>query len=95
MRRFLTATAIAVASDRRRSSAHRPRRRGFAVGYAQHRPERARPSTTDPRANLKPGFRDAQVAAWNLDLVATLPKPEGFFDPVRSGGPDLAAGTAR
>jgi hypothetical protein len=46
-----------------------------------------RPSTTDPRANLKPGFRDAQVASWNLDLVATLPKPDGFFDPSAPAGP--------
>jgi hypothetical protein len=46
-----------------------------------------RPSTTDPRANLKPGFRDAQVAAWNLDLVTTLPKPAGFFDPAAPAGP--------
>jgi hypothetical protein len=46
-----------------------------------------RPSTTDPRANLKPGFRDAQVAAWNLELVANLGKPEGFFDPNAPAGP--------
>jgi hypothetical protein len=46
-----------------------------------------KPSTTDPRATLKPGFRDAQVAAWNLELVATLGKPEGFFDPAAPAGP--------
>ena len=46
-----------------------------------------KPSTTDPRANLKPGFRDAEVAAWNLDLVSTLPKPAGFFDPAAPAGP--------
>ena len=60
----------------------------LAVGYAQiPAGNEPRPSTTDPRANLKPGFRDAQVAAWNLDLVATLPKPQGFFDPSAPAGP--------
>ena len=60
----------------------------LAVGYAQQPAgNEPKPSTTDPRANLKPGFRDAQVAAWNLDLIATLPKPEGFFDPSAPAGP--------
>ena len=60
----------------------------LAVGYAQQPAgNEPKPSTTDPRANLKPGFRDAQVAAWNLDLVATLAKPEGFFDPSAPAGP--------
>jgi hypothetical protein len=41
-----------------------------------------RPSTTDPRANLKPGAVGAKAAeaSWNLELVSNLPKPEGFFD---------------
>ena len=74
MRRFLTATAIAMAA--------------IGAGHAQQPAgNEPRPSTTDPRANLKPGFRDAQVATWNLDLVATLPKPEGFFDPSAPAGP--------
>ena len=38
-------------------------------------------STTDPRVGLKPGFRDAGVAARNMELVSSMPKPEGFFDP--------------
>src|SRR5688500_8177156 len=60
----------------------------LAVGHAQQPAgNEPKPSTTDPRANLKPGFRDAQVAAWNLDLVATLPKPQGFFDPSAPAGP--------
>jgi hypothetical protein len=45
-----------------------------------------RPSTTDPRANLKAGVKDAGVAAWNMELVANLPKPEGFFDPAQPPG---------
>ena len=37
--------------------------------------------SSDPRASLKPGFRDAGEAISNLKFVATLPKPDGFFDP--------------
>ncbi len=35
----------------------------------------------DPRAGLAPGIDDAGQAIMNLELVATLPKPPGFFDP--------------
>ncbi|MDA1313151.1 MAG: DUF305 domain-containing protein, partial [Acidobacteria bacterium] len=35
----------------------------------------------DPRSALTPGFRDAGEARLNLELVASLPKPAGFFDP--------------
>lgn len=35
----------------------------------------------DPRAGLAAGFRDAGQAISNLKLVASLPKPAGFFDP--------------
>ncbi len=37
--------------------------------------------STDPRATLKAGFRDAEQASLNALLVHTLPKPDGFFDP--------------
>ncbi len=37
--------------------------------------------STDPRSALSPGFRDAGEARLNLELVASLPKPAGFFDP--------------
>ena len=37
--------------------------------------------SSDPRANLAAGFRDAGEAISNLRLVAALPKPTGFFDP--------------
>src|SRR5215217_1029543 len=40
----------------------------------------------DPRVGLKAGFRDAGQAARNLELVASLPKPEGFFDPKAPAG---------
>jgi hypothetical protein len=35
----------------------------------------------DERSSLSPGLHDAGEAAWNMALVHTLPKPEGFFDP--------------
>jgi hypothetical protein len=40
----------------------------------------------DPRVGLKGGLHDAAQASRNLELVATLPKPEGFFDPKQPGG---------
>ena len=40
----------------------------------------------DPRVGLKPGLRDAGHAARNMALVASLPKPEGFFDPSQPAG---------
>jgi len=40
----------------------------------------------DPRVGLAAGFRDAGEAALNMQLVASLPKPAGFFDPDRPSG---------
>ena len=40
----------------------------------------------DPRATLSPGFKDAGQAIMNLELVASLPKPAGFFDPKNPAG---------
>jgi hypothetical protein len=56
----------------------------FAVieGGAQQAPAAA----NDPRVGLKAGLRDAGEAAWNMKRVASLPKPEGFFDPKAPGG---------
>ena len=34
----------------------------------------------DPRVQLAAGF-DAEQALWNMELVATRPMPEGFYDP--------------
>ncbi|MFK8051993.1 MAG: DUF305 domain-containing protein [Woeseiaceae bacterium] len=42
--------------------------------------------SSDPRAGLKAGFEDADQAIQNLTLVATLPKPAGFFDPENPAG---------
>ena len=35
----------------------------------------------DPRAGLAAGFDDAGQALMNLELVASLPRPPGFYDP--------------
>lgn len=40
----------------------------------------------DPRASLAPGFENAGQAIMNLELVASLPKPPGFFDPDNPAG---------
>ena len=40
----------------------------------------------DPRATLKPGFDDAGEALLNLELVASLANPPGFFDPANPAG---------
>jgi hypothetical protein len=37
--------------------------------------------SSDPRAGLAAGFNDAEAAISNLELVASLPKPVGFYDP--------------
>ena len=40
----------------------------------------------DARAGLAPGFEDAGQAIMNLELVTSLPKPPGFFDPENPAG---------
>ena len=37
--------------------------------------------SNDPRAGLKAGFEDAGQAILNLALLASVPRPPGFFDP--------------
>ena len=44
----------------------------------------------DPRVGLKPGLRDAGKAAWHLELVASMQKPPGFFDPASPAGDPTA-----
>jgi hypothetical protein len=67
----------------------------LATGRAQDRP--AQTSTSDPRVGLKAGLRDAGVAARGLELVSSVPKPEGFFDPKEPAGtptsPERPAGS--
>jgi hypothetical protein len=43
-------------------------------------------SSADPRVGLKPGLRDAGKAARHLELVTSLPKPPGFFNPKAPAG---------
>ena len=49
---------------------------------------------SDPRVGLKAGLRDAGVAIRNMELVASLPKPEGFFDPSAPAGETTPPETA-
>jgi hypothetical protein len=63
----------------------------LAAGGAQERPAapaaaRAATDPRDPRVGLKPGLKDAGEAARNMELIAHLPKPEGFFDPENPAG---------
>jgi hypothetical protein len=53
-----------------------------ATASAQERPAPA----GDPRVALKSGFRDAGTSARHVELVASLPKPEGFFNPNAPAG---------
>jgi len=43
-------------------------------------------STSDPRSTLKAGLRDAGEAIKNLEKLASLTNPAGFFDPKNPGG---------
>lgn len=51
--------------------------------------------SSDPRVGLAAGFRDAGSAIWNLELVASLEKPAGFFDPENPAGLPLKELLAR
>ncbi|MGH7480929.1 MAG: LVIVD repeat-containing protein, partial [Longimicrobiales bacterium] len=44
----------------------------------------------DPRVGLEPGWRDAGQAAWNLEPIAHVDRPEGFYDPNALGNILLA-----
>ncbi len=43
----------------------------------------------DPRSTLAGGFLDAEQAISNMVLIASLPKPEGFYDPTNPSGAPL------
>jgi hypothetical protein len=53
-------------------------------GRAQEAPATA--TSADPRVGLKAGLRDAGEAARGMELIASVPKPPGFFDPKTPGG---------
>ena len=57
---------------------------GVTALAAQQQP--AAPAPNDPRVGLKPGLKDAGVAALHMELVTNLPKPPGFFDPKAPAG---------
>ena len=44
----------------------------MATAIAQQKPA----DPKDPRVGLKPGYRDAGVASFGMELVATRPRPE-------------------
>ena len=48
----------------------------------------------DPRVQLAAGFADAGQASWNMALVATRPKPDGFYDPHTPAGRPMPTGRA-
>ncbi|HLA64909.1 MAG TPA: hypothetical protein VK610_10810, partial [Rhodothermales bacterium] len=52
----------------------------FAAGAVM-----AQPRGADPREGLRAGWLDAGEAVYNLELVAHVPKPEGFFNPEDPG----------
>ncbi len=57
------------------------------AGNAQQKPM----DPKDPRTGLKPGLRDAGVAASGMELVATRPRAEGFYDPKNPAGEAMPA----
>ena len=60
---------------------------GFAaLGIATAVAQQKAADPNDPRVNLKPGLRDAGVAARGMELVSTRPRPEGFYDPKNPAG---------
>jgi hypothetical protein len=61
---------------------------------AQDHPAAPGQTATDPRVGLKPGFKDAGQAARGLELVSSLPKPPGFFDPKMPAGEPTGPETA-
>jgi len=54
---------------------------------------RPNPNSGDPRIGLKPGLRDAGEVARNLERIASLGKPDGFFDPKKPAGGELPGET--
>ncbi len=48
-------------------------------------PPAAAGNDVDPRVGLGAGWMDAETAASNLELVAAVARPEGFFDPADPG----------
>ncbi len=56
-----------------------------AVGAMQVSAQQAPPASSDPRVGLKAGLKDAGTAAKNIELLANMPRPENFGDPMAGG----------
>jgi hypothetical protein len=56
----------------------------FAQGHAQEKTAAA--NANDPRVGLKAGLHDAGEAAKGMEKIASMPKPDGFFDPKEPAG---------
>jgi hypothetical protein len=61
---------------------------GVAIAAAAQEPAGGK-AGPDPRVGLKPGIKDAGVAASNMELVSALGKPDGFFDPKNPAGESI------
>jgi len=68
---------------------HRHFLRGFAALAFVVFPALAQ-NDTDPRVGLKAGLLDAAIAAKNMLLIATQPRPDGFFRPGNPGDLGMA-----
>jgi hypothetical protein len=62
---------------------------GGALAHGRAQERGATSTTNDPRVGLKPGLKDAGEAAKNMQRIASLFKPEGFYDPKNPGGPQV------
>jgi hypothetical protein len=60
---------------------------GLLAGPAELRAQtdRSAGAQADPRVGLRAGWLDAEQAASNLELLSSLAKPEGFFNPQNPG----------
>ena len=56
-----------------------------APAVAQETEPRFTWDPNDPRVTLGSGWLDAESAAWNMDHIASLARPEGFFNPETPG----------
>lgn len=85
IRRGLRPTLLAVAFAASQGCAQSTTRTAVADNppavEAPPASETVPPAESDPRVNLAGGVLDAEIAAWNMKLVASVPKPEGFQGP--------------
>ncbi len=63
---------------------------GFGTSQAQAQESGQWWNDDDPRIGLAAGWMDAEEAAWNMELLANVPRPDGFYDPDAVGNLNLA-----